>query len=236
MEAAREVAQGCRDDEGNETEPGRSGDRGVAVKSDFDGRPSREVAGASVSAESEKLRPTLGIHATERPRVLIDNKCRILDKSALLHEQLCAPLPLQCDEDRIRIVGQNNVKLFENFIDNLGAETRRLLLTNGDGVDWVLVSGRALKSGDERSFLLDCALSRPLRSVEAAGLADDFGLTRTECAVLDKFALLQRPKHIGAQLGISVSTVRSHLKQIHTKLGVHSSVQLLQLTRAYCDS
>lgn len=230
------MVQGCRDDEANETEPGRSGDRSFAVKSDFDGHPRREVGSVIASPGSEKHRPTLGLNVTERPRVLIDTQCQILDKSAHLHDQLCPPLPLQCDQDRIKIVGQNNLKLFENFMEQLGAETRRLLLTNGDGVDWVLVSGRALKFGDERSFLLDCALSRPLRSVEAAGLADDFGLTRTECAVLDKFALLQRPRHISAQLGISVSTVRSHLKQIHTKLGVHSSVQLLQLTRAYCDS
>ena len=186
--------------------------------------------------DSDSQRPALGLENGVRPRVLIDGKCRMLEKSAQLETYLRAPLPLQCDGSHLRIIGDNNVKLFENFIENLAAETRRLLLTNGDGVDWVLVSARALKFGNERSFLLDCALSRPLRSVEAAGLAREFGLTRMECAVLDKFALLQRPRHISAQLGISVSTVRSHLKQIHTKLGVHSSVQLLQLTRAYCDN
>ena len=45
-----------------------------------------------------------------------------------------------------------------------------------------------------------------------------------------------KPNQIAERLNISVSTVRSHLKQIHTKMSVNSSVHLLRITRAYTDS
>jgi len=67
-------------------------------------------------------------------------------------------------------------------------------------------------------------------------MAKDFGLTKSECAVLDSFAHLKKPEQIAEQLNIAVSTVRSHLKQIHTKMSVNSSIQLLRITRAYTDS
>jgi DNA-binding CsgD family transcriptional regulator len=52
--------------------------------------------------------------------------------------------------------------------------------------------------------------------------------------VLDLFARLNSPREIAERLQISLSTVRSHLKQIYSKAGVDSAVQLTQLVRGYC--
>ena len=54
--------------------------------------------------------------------------------------------------------------------------------------------------------------------------------------MLDEFARLARPSQIAERLNISLSTVRSHLKQIHTKMSVSSAVHLLRVTRAYTDT
>ena len=52
--------------------------------------------------------------------------------------------------------------------------------------------------------------------------------------MLDLFARLHTPSQISEALGISVATVRSHLKQIYSKAEVESAVQLLRLTGGYC--
>ena len=78
-------------------------------------------------------------------------------------------------------------------------------------------------------------LSVPHRSVAESGLAQALRLTGTETRVLDLFARLYSPREISDRLGTSLSTVRSHLKQIYSKAGVDSAVQLTQLVRGYCS-
>ena len=111
----------------------------------------------------------------------------------------------------------------------------RLFLTADGASTWVLAQGWAEERDRERVIFLKFAMSWPFRDVVSSGLAADFGLTRSEAAVLDQFASLKKPAQIAEQLQISVSTVRSHLKQIHAKMGVNSGVQLLRITRAHCD-
>jgi DNA-binding CsgD family transcriptional regulator len=53
--------------------------------------------------------------------------------------------------------------------------------------------------------------------------------------VLKEFAELNSPKQIARDLGVSLSTVRSHLKQIHAKAAVTTSLQLLRLTHTFCS-
>ncbi len=53
------------------------------------------------------------------------------------------------------------------------------------------------------------------------------GLSNREREVLEGLLRGARPRAIGEQLGISVHTVRNHVKAIYRKLGVHSRVELL---------
>jgi DNA-binding CsgD family transcriptional regulator len=85
-----------------------------------------------------------------------------------------------------------------------------------------------------RAIGLVCTLSTPVRGVAESGLAEDLNLTRAETNVLDLFAKLRTPSQISEALGVSVATVRSHLKQIYSKAEVESAVQLLRLTGGYC--
>ena len=61
-------------------------------------------------------------------------------------------------------------------------------------------------------------------------------LTNAEARVLKEFAELNSPKQIAADLGVSLSTVRSHLKQIHAKAAVTTSLQLLRLAHTFCSN
>jgi DNA-binding CsgD family transcriptional regulator len=170
------------------------------------------------------------------PRVLIDGHCNVLWQTADAWRLLQPPLPLWIAGGKVHAAGGSGNRTWPSFIENLGEEGERLLLTGAAACTWVLVRGWAARVDDHRLVFLKCALSWPLRDVATSGLARDFGLTKSECAVLDEFARLAKPNEIAERLDVSVSTVRSHLKQIHTKMSVNSSVQLMRITRAYTDA
>jgi DNA-binding CsgD family transcriptional regulator len=170
------------------------------------------------------------------PRVLLDGHCNVLWQTADAWRLLQPPLPLWIAGGKVHAAGNSGNRTWPSFIENLGEEGERLLLTGKGACSWVLLRGWAARFDDHRLVFLKCALSSPLRDVAGSGLVRDFGLTRSECAVLDEFARMAKPNEIAERLDISISTVRSHLKQIHTKMSVNSSVQLMRITRAYTDA
>lgn len=170
------------------------------------------------------------------PRVMIDGHCNVLWQSVHAERLLQPPMPLTIKGGKVHASGGRGRRSWPAFIENLGEDGERLLLNGKAPETWVLVRGWAARLGGHRLVFLTCALSWPLRSVVGCGLAKDFGLTKSECAVLDEFARLARPQEIADRLDISLSTVRSHLKQVHTKMSVNSSVQLMRITRAYTDA
>jgi DNA-binding CsgD family transcriptional regulator len=83
-----------------------------------------------------------------------------------------------------------------------------------------------------------CVMATPSLAQEdvvGSGLARELNLTNAEARVLREFAELNSPKQIACNLGVSLSTVRSHLKQIHAKAAVTTSMQLLRLTHTFCS-
>ena len=148
---------------------------------------------------------------------------------------LAPPMPLIIKGNRLQSTVPGGSKRWSDFVDNLGEDGNRLFLTADRASTWVLAQGWAEIRGGERVIFLKFAMSWPFRDVASSGLAEEFGLTKSECAVLNEFARLRKPAQIAERLQISVSTVRSHLKQIHAKMAVNSGVQLLRITRAHCD-
>lgn len=174
--------------------------------------------------------------ADRSPQVLIDGDCKVLWHSPEAARLLQRPLPLSITGGRLHVGAVSGAGSWPTFLETVGGEGGRLLLTGKGAGAWVLLRGWAERFGEDRLIFLKAALSWPLRDVASSGLAADFGLTRSECAVLDEFARLAKPSQIAERLGISVSTVRSHLKQIHAKMAVNSGIHLLRITRAYTDA
>ena len=193
--------------------------------------PSKDVVAEAVEHFSRRAQA-----ADRSPRLLIDAQGRVLWQSPDAERLLQPPMPLWIKGGRVHAARGSGTKTWPWFVENLGEEGERLLLTGQTAGNWVLVRGWAERFGEQRLIFLKCALSWPFRDVASSGLAKDFGLTRSECAVLDEFAHLMKPDQIAQKLNISVSTVRSHLKQIHTKMSVRSGVHLLRITRAYTDT
>ena len=80
-----------------------------------------------------------------------------------------------------------------------------------------------------RSRLLELARHLADAIVQAA----DEVIAGKLLAELGEDAAQLRP--IADRMQVSISTVRSHLKQIHSKAGVETAVQLTQLVRGFCS-
>lgn len=193
--------------------------------------PVLQIVPAAIREFSQRARA-----ADRSPRVLIDGHCNVLWRSPDAERLLQPPLPLWIRNGRLHAKHGSAAKTWPSFVENVGEDGERLLLSGPEPGAWVLLRGWSQRLDEHRVIFVKCSPSWPLRDVASSGLAAEFGLTRSEAAVLDEFARLAKPVQIAERLKISVSTVRSHLKQIHTKMGVNSSVHLIGITRAYTDN
>lgn len=167
-----------------------------------------------------------------RPRLVVDREQRVLWRSDRAAKLLRPPVPLVLQDDRLIAAGANAAAELADFIEGATGDCSSLLLRDG-GRHWAMVLAWVLDGNPDVVCLL-VNLSVPHRQVDESGLARALRLTTTEVRVLDLFARLYSPREIGERLGISLSTVRSHLKQIYSKAGVDSAVQLTQLVRGFC--
>ena len=204
--------------------------------------PAREEDGAGRAGHdllsAAKAHPFVARAAarTRLPRVLIDGHCRILWASTHAAELLRPPLPLVVSDGHLCVtVGGERGRAWSAFVESIVLHEQSHFIPGESSASWVLVRAWEDQHEGKRAVFVECSPSIPLQDVESSGLATEFGLTRGECSVLDQFAQLRRPDEIAEELGVSLSTVRSHLKPVHTKLGVNSSVHLLRITRAYTD-
>ena len=65
------------------------------------------------------------------------------------------------------------------------------------------------------------------------GLIDQFGLTRAEGDVAQHLAHLRAPTVIARELGLSVNTVRTHIRRIYAKLSINSQMQFERLVHTF---
>jgi DNA-binding CsgD family transcriptional regulator len=169
-----------------------------------------------------------------RPRVVIDRDRWLLWCSHSAELLLAPPVPLRLSGGRLVTDATTTATALTEFVEGVGQDCDSILLRGESRKHWAMVI--AWSPGefpDEVHMLLN--LSVPHRSVADSGLARALRLTAAETRVLDQFARLNSPREIAVQMGISLSTVRSHLKQIHSKAGVETAVQLTQLVRGFCS-
>ena len=169
-----------------------------------------------------------------RPRLVVDRDLRVVWQSDNATALLTTPVPLQITAGTIVADTGAASAALGDFIHNLSGDCDSLLLRGQSRRHWAMVLGWCPRDHPDLVCLL-VNLSVPHRGVEESGLARALRLTAAETRVLDQFARLNSPREIAERMSVSLSTVRSHLKQIHSKAGVETAVQLTQLVRGFCS-
>jgi DNA-binding NarL/FixJ family response regulator len=186
----------------------------------LDAQPGLEVAGeaadgADAVAKVGELRPDVGLMDVRMPGVDGVVATRRLVEAGLVGPEAAAVLVLTT-------FGLDGV-----VRDALRAGASGFLLKDADPEELV----RAVRNVAAGDAVLDPAVTR--QALE--GLADPAGpardpsvldrLTARERAVLAQLALGRSNAEIGARLEVAEETVKSHVKQLLTKLGVRNRVQ-----------
>lgn len=120
-------------------------------------------------------------------------------------------------------------RLARNAFQCRSPSSGSLLVRTASGRRRVIVSTIAARVAGKRRLvhLMRAAPAAPSSSPAAEDVAE---LTPREREVLELLSAGEGPKEIAAGLGITVSTVRTHIRHILRKLGVHT--QLAAVVRA----
>jgi DNA-binding CsgD family transcriptional regulator len=112
-----------------------------------------------------------------------------------------------------------------------------LLAPDRDGADPLLIEVAAIPAERHGLGFGACALvvvrAPRLRDGRAAALARAlFGLTQAETAVVADLVAGLSPDAIASRAGVSINTVRTHIKRTYDKAGVRSQLELVSLITA----
>jgi DNA-binding CsgD family transcriptional regulator len=170
-----------------------------------------------------------------RPRIVVDYEQRVLWSCDHAARLLDGPMPLCIRKGKLTVDDEELRGEFVEFLHTLGPEIQRKLIRGKAKRHWAMLRGWKPAHWDGAVCIL-ASPSLPLLDIVGSGLAGELKLTQAEVRVLSAFAELNSPKQIARELGVSLSTVRSHLKQIHAKASVTTSLQLLRLTHTFCSA
>ena len=92
---------------------------------------------------------------------------------------------------------------------------------------------RCAVAGRDAIFVSLMAVAQPL-DLTRCGLAAMFDLTNSERQIAQMLVNLNTPREISEVLGVSINTVRTHIRGIYTKLSISSQRELLRLASAFC--
>ena len=131
---------------------------------------------------------------------------------------------------RIQLAQRDRQKSFEDFLSKTTSEVSSWVLDlSGDGRALVF---RCRTIGETGFRLLTIFHpENPPTSVPDVGAL--FGLTPSETRILEGIVDGRRADDLAESLGVSIETVRTHIRRFYNKLGVNSREQMIAKVSAY---
>ncbi len=169
-----------------------------------------------------------------RPRAAVGRDLSILWCNPAARRRLVEPSPLVIRNDHLCSAQGIETAGVDTFVTSLDSATTRLHVMDPDSDRSVLLTAWADTIDGHQIAFIEFALRDLPFGAQQSGMAQAFGLTRAECRVVDALAVMVPPSEIATRLGVSVHTIRTHVRRIYAKLAVRSQMQFMRLTMAYC--
>jgi len=169
-----------------------------------------------------------------RPRAAVGRDRSILWCNPAARRLLVEPSPLVIRNDHLCSSKGAESAGVDSFLENLDSATARLYVMDPDFDRGVLLTAWADTIDGHQVAFIEFALRELPFDAQHSGMAQAFGLTKAECRVVDALAVMEPPSQIATRLGVSVHTIRTHVRRIYAKLAVRSQMQFMRLTMAYC--
>lgn len=169
-----------------------------------------------------------------RPRAVVARDRSIVWCNPAARRLLAGSAPLVIRRNHLCPAKGVDIEAVDAFLAETGAETARYQVLDAQSDRFVLLTAwTEMFEGAPVSFIEFGMRELPF-DCQQSGMARAFGLTKAECRVIDAMAVMEPPSRIAERLGVSIHTIRTHIRRIYGKLSVRSQIQFLRLTMAYC--
>ena len=160
--------------------------------------------------------------------ITCDEHGRLLFANRSAREELASGRALKAVDQTVRSAVGSSTALDAALLE-AARHGRRQLLSLGQPDDQLMASVIPLRAAEPQGSTVLIMLGRrgPCSALGLEMLAMLYGLTLAERRVLGGLLAEDAPRQIAAINGVAVSTVRSHIKSIRDKFGVHNIEALL---------
>lgn len=177
-----------------------------------------------------------GLETSPLPMAVMDHRRRIhwynISAGVIFRESALIYLT----DDHLNIATDNGSEAMHAFIrDASTASALSLLTVKSERGDFVLKGRLLAQEHEEKLIGISLQHSRFHTNLAAqhTRFSERFSLTRAETRVTQELSLGFSASEVAANLGISVETVRTHIRRIYTKLEVGSREGMLARVRPY---
>jgi DNA-binding CsgD family transcriptional regulator len=165
------------------------------------------------------------IYIETRARLLVDEKLTIYWNSAAAHELLDArgdKIPLLHRGSRLFTTESRSQRELAAFVSRANGKPSTFCLYVDQPEDYILIAAMRLCAPWQHLIGLTLHLASETIEARVEDLKQAFGLTPAEARVANSLLGGKTAEETSEELGVSLETVRTHIKRAYAKLGVSS--------------
>jgi DNA-binding CsgD family transcriptional regulator len=163
-------------------------------------------------------------------RFIVDTNCRVIAFDPVAARFISEAHIWNIVQQSLRVEADGNAMACPQDVMVASGTIYIGMVQSGQSATRWLASSRKV---DEFSYEIKIAESRPFDSRRVADLGALYGISRTEMLVVRAIIDGGNTEAISKRMGLSPNTVRTHIKRIHSKLGIHDTAGLVALCLAH---
>jgi len=178
---------------------------------------------------------TSWLEIDQRPRLVLDGADRVLWCNAAASNGALSDGPLRIDGDRVVFASVDHAETARRLFRDADATVQRItLMSDAGNLEGIALGVWGHGEDTERRVFVKVSPLQPSVGAAQSGMARCFALTKAEAGVVDELLQVSSPAEVADRLGVSVHTIRTHIRRIYAKTGVRSHGQLIQLALVFC--
>jgi DNA-binding CsgD family transcriptional regulator len=168
------------------------------------------------------------------PRLVVNADLTLLWTNRAAEAVLSSGLTVCRRNDRLWFDDSLGQEHWRERLSQVGRDLERVVVMDRRGHPTAIIGAfRCAVAGRDAICVSLMAVAQPLDLIRC-GLAAMFDLTNSERQIAQMLVNLNTPREISEELGVSINTVRTHIRGIYTKLSISSQRELLRLASAFC--
>ncbi|KHK93338.1 hypothetical protein LK12_03280 [Novosphingobium malaysiense] len=168
-----------------------------------------------------------------RARLVVNDERQVLWASEVALALLEPQFPVVIADGALCFERANDPVACQEWLHSVGRKPSRFLVSGAQEDWWVVMNAWRGRLHADTAIYAEFILSHPPYRSSTSGMSKQFGLTPAECDVIDALVRLETPTKIADRLGVSINTVRTHIRRLYGKLGVNTQVQLIRIATAF---